>query len=165
LWQDIPLNGANSSILAEHRKPYQGDSSSFINEDVGGLETLISFYNIWSENRHIPKNSLLVRNEDLHNDTAGQLKCILNFLGIGSVEEKIIYDAVQYTKFSIMHKMESNGSFNLIHLTPAEKGDPESYKTRKGIVGGFVEYFDEDEINILNQQINLKLSRFYSYSK
>lgn len=145
----------------ERIKAYDGELSTFIYEEVGSLDSLIKFYNIWAENRHIPKDFLLIRYEDLHTNPHTELCKTLDFLGV-KYEEKVIDEAIQYSSFDNMRQMEKEETTNL-KLKPTDPNDTDSYKTRKGKVGGFTEYFTEAEITYINKTINANLSDFYRY--
>lgn len=145
-------------------KSYEGSISEFLYEPVGSLDTILTFYQIWEQNHHIPKEFLLVRYEDLHQQPNEELQRILKFLGVPNVPPEIIQDAVNYSSFDNMRKMETENKFNSLQLSPSDKKDETSYKTRKGKVGGFVEYFNEDEIQYIDGQIRQSLSSFFGYN-
>ena len=63
-----------------------------------------------------------------------------------------------------MRRMEAEGKFQSGILNPADKIDQESYKTRKGAVGGFADYLSESEIESLNRRMQDRLSKIYGYS-
>ncbi|NEO57396.1 MAG: sulfotransferase domain-containing protein [Okeania sp. SIO3B5] len=145
----------------ERIKAYDGDLSTFIYEEIGSLDSLIKFYNIWAENRHIPKDFLLIRYEDLHKNPHRELRKSFDFLGI-KYQEEVIDEAVEYSSFDNMRKMETEGNAHP-KLKATNPNDTDSYKTRKGKVGGFTEYFTEAEITYINNKINANLSDFYGY--
>ena len=165
LWEEATRNPQlpDRELIAERLKPYEGSITEFLYEEVGSLETILRFYNIWAENREVPKSVLLVRYEDLHQDAARELKKVIEFLGIPPVSPDILQEAVEYTSFKNMHKMEADDAFKSTNLRPADKADESTYKTRKGKVGGYVDYFNSDQIDYMNQQINEKLSPFFHY--
>lgn len=148
----------------EARSPvFNGEMREFIDREVGGFETILRYYNIWADNRHIPRDFLLVRYEDLKSNPQQELRCILDFLGLEAIDDATVAEAVEFASFENMRKMEAEGRFQSGMLKPAEKNDQESYKTRKGRVGGFAEYLTEDEIERLNRKMRNLLSDFYGY--
>lgn len=148
----------------ESRSPvFEGDLKEFIDRKVGGFDTILRYYNIWAENRHIPRDFLLVRYEDLKANPHHELRRILDFLGLQAIDSATVAEAVAFASFENMRKMEAEGRFRSGMLNPAEKDDQDSYKTRKGRVGGFAEYLNEDEIERLNQKMRDTLSDFYGY--
>ncbi|NEN98520.1 MAG: sulfotransferase domain-containing protein [Moorea sp. SIO3I7] len=148
---------------AERIKPYEGDLPSFIHESVGSFDTLIRYYNIWEANRYLPKDFLLVRYEDIQTNTKKELKRVLEFLGVKSVRNEVIEEAVNFASFKNMRQMEQNRTFKSDRLTPTDQQYQESYKTRKGKVGGFTEYLNQEDIDYLNSKMEENLSYFYHY--
>ncbi len=148
----------------ESRSPvFEGDLKEFIDRKVGGFDTILRYYNIWAENRHIPRDFLLVRYEDLKSNPHHELRRILDFLGLQAIDSATVAEAVAFASFENMRKMEAEGRFRSGMLNPAEKDDQDSYKTRKGRVGGFAEYLSEVEIERLNQKMRDTLSDYYGY--
>lgn len=148
----------------ESRSPvFEGELREFIDREVGGFETILRYYNIWADNRHIPRDFLLVRYEDLKNNPQQGLRRILDFLGLEAIDDATVAEAVEFASFENMRKMEAEGIFQSGMLKPAEKNDQDSYKTRKGRVGGFAEYLTEDEIERLNHRMQNLLSDYYGY--
>jgi hypothetical protein len=154
---------ADLQEFTDRLKPYDGDLSDYLHEDVGSIDTVIEYYNIWAENRHVPDELLLVRYEDLHADAPGELKRMLDFVGLPQVKPAVIQAAVDYAAFDNMRKMEQENRFASFKLRPTDSRDSESYKTRKGKVGGFAEYLSSAEIEALNRQIRARMSDFYRY--
>ena len=149
----------------EKRKSvFEGSLSEFINRTEGGFDTILRYYNIWATNRQIPKDFLLVRYEDLKTNTCGELRRVLDFLGLPSVPEEIITDAVKYASFDNMRRMETDGKFQSGILNPADKADIETFKTRKGKVRGYLDYLSKEEITNLNQRLQDQLSNYFGYT-
>lgn len=147
----------------KRRQAYQGSLSDYLHEEVGSFKAILRFYNIWAENRSVPQRFLLVRYEDIHADPCKELRRVIDFLGLPKVEDGIIAEAAQYASFENMRKMEEENAFNIGRLSPADRTDPESYKTRKGKVGGFTDYLNAAEIEYLNRTMAETLSDFYGY--
>lgn len=150
--------------LTKRAKKYEGDLSTFLHEERGSLETILRFYNIWAENRHLPRGFLMVRYEDLHADAHKELRRIFDFLDLPSVTEEVVAEAVSYASFENMRKIESRDSLHSHRLRPGNSGDPDSFKTRRGEVGGFVAYFTDEEVQYLNRRVKEGLSSLYGYN-
>jgi hypothetical protein len=145
------------------RKDYRGDLSSFLHQEKGSVDTCIQFFNIWAENRHVPSEFALVRYEDMHADPHAELKRVVRLLGIDEIGEGIVEQAVEYARFDNMRRMETEGSFRSSRLRPRDMEDAESFKTRRGKVGGFVDYLSDEDVRYLNQKVRSELSDFYGY--
>ena len=142
---------------------FDGEIEEFLQEKVGGIETIIEYYNIWYDNREIPKDFLLVKYEELTNNTMRELKKIMNFLKINSVSDETIEEAIQFASFDKMKKMENESFFSEKRMKPGEEESESSYKTRKGKVGGYAEYLSNDNIDYLDKLIGQRLNKEFGY--
>ncbi len=70
----------------------------------------------------------------------------------------------EFTSFQNMKKIEQQDGTKSDKLKPADKNDPDSYKTRKGKVKGFVDYLSENEIQFLTHQMKEKLANYFNYN-
>jgi hypothetical protein len=143
---------------------FSGTLEEFIAAPIGGFDTLLRFYNIWAQNRGVPAGFLLVRYEDLRAAPAAELRRILDFLGTPSVSAAVIDEAVAYAAFDRMRQMEAAGSFSAALLQPANQADPESFKTRKGKVGGYREHLSAAAIAQLDAKMAATLDPFFGYT-
>ena len=110
-------------------------------------------FEIWHENRNVPRDFLLLRYEDMHRDPAGILRSLLRFMGLEHPDEQAIAAAVRYGAFENMRRLESSGSFEH-KMSPGDPDDEESYKVRKGKVGGYVDYLSPDDVAFVERVIN-----------
>jgi len=132
---------------------FTGSISDFIRSDKYGVNNIINFYNIWYENRTIPKEFLLLRYEEMHKNTEEVLARTLKFLGLDEVDYHIIRKAVKFASFSNMKKMEKDNFFKRKAIRPVNINDDDSYKVRRGIVGGYYNYLSEEDIKYIDQVI------------
>ena len=142
---------------------YHKSIHEFVFESVGGFDTILRFYNIWAENFCITKDYHIVRYEDLKADPHQELRRVLHFIGIKDVQENTIKKAVEFASFENMRNMEITNTSPKSKLKPGDKNDPESYKTRRGKVGGYTDYLSSEEIEYLNQKMKTSLSDIYNY--
>lgn len=145
-------------------KPFNGTISDYLYEKNGGIDTIIKFYNTWYENKSVPKDFLLLKYEDLHQDALKQLKRITDFIGLKDVNTEILTTAIEYASFSNLQKIEKQGGTDSKKLKPGNVNDKDSYKVRKGKVKGYFEYLNEKEIQYLNNKINNKLNPVFGYN-
>ena len=144
-------------------REHWGDISSSIRDERLGIDTLIRYYNIWYKNKEVPADFLLVRYEDMREDPEGQLKKVINFLGIDGVDHNMIREAVEFANFDNMLRMEKKGTLASPRLTPGDPEDRESYKVRRGKVGGYVDYLTAEDITYLNNKIRMNLADYFGY--
>jgi len=148
----------------ETRKPdFEGSLPEFIERQEGGFDTILQYYNIWAANAEVPQAFLLVRYEDLKANPTVELRRVLTFIGLEDVSEAIVSEAIAFAAFENMRKMEARGQYQSGILNPADPKDQDSYKTRKGKVGGYTEYLDSAEIQRLDEKIQTKLSKIFNY--
>ncbi len=102
---------------------FEGSMDDFIAQEVGGFDTILAYYNIWAQNRSVPKGFMLVRYEDMHANAQHELRRVLNFLVLEGIEKNTINEAVEFTSFDRMRRMESEGKFETEILNPANKTD------------------------------------------
>ena len=152
------------SFEDERIRPYEYDLKSYLYEEEGSFATLLEYYNIWEKNRYIPNDFLLVRYEDIHENPYKEVRKTLDFLDLGGVSDEAIIDAVAFASFKNMKKMEQENKFDSHRLSPANVTDQESFKTRRGKIGGFNDYLTPDEIEYLNEKMNTTLSGLFGYS-
>src|SRR5262249_15634528 len=119
--------------------------------------------NIWAANRHVPKSFLLMRYEDLHANAGAELARLLDFVGVGKVSADCIAEAVEFAQFSNMRKIESSGKAGTSALVGGGGNDDESFKTRRGVVGGFQDYLSADQIRVMSELMAKRLSPVFGY--
>jgi len=124
---------------------YTDTISDFIRSDRYGIKKILTFYNIWHENKNVPKEFMLLRYEDMHKNPGEVLARIMEFLGCSGIDDKIMRQAVEFASFNNMKKMEREGFFKHDTMVPADINDDESYKVRRGIVRGYESYLSEED--------------------
>jgi len=146
---------------SRRRDRFAGTPGEFLRHPIGSLDTILAYYNVWAGNRAAPARFCLVRYEDLHRDAAGQLERVLAALG-RAPPRAVIDAAVEYARFDNMRALERKNAFQSARLRPADGADPESFKTRKGKVGGYREYLSAGDIDYMEARIRERLSPFYA---
>ena len=153
-----------SSALKQRIRPYKRSLSDYIYSEIGGIDTLLSFFNIWAKNKHIPKDFILVHYESLHQNPHKELIRIMDFIGLPSIGDDIINKAISFASFENMRRFEEQEDYpsgNILRLV--DRQNKESYKTRRGKVGGFTDYLQKDDIENLTKRIKNELPPLYGY--
>ena len=132
---------------------HEGSMQEFIRDECFGIRTIVTMYEIWQENRNVPRDFLLIRYEDMHRDPAGCLRSLLEFMGLEHPDEAAIAAAVRYGAFENMRRLERSGTFSR-KMSPGDPDDEESYKVRKGRVGGYVDYLSPADIAYVDRVID-----------
>lgn len=146
---------------SKRRGRFDGTAGEFLRHPVGGLDSLIAYYNIWADNRNVPRSFYVARYEQLQVDPVHELEQVMRTVGLPA-KRASLERAVDYGKFDNMRKIEKQG-FDRPELDRHKAGDTESFKARKGKVGGYREYLSAEDVDYLNRRIADTLSPFYSY--
>lgn len=147
---------------ARRNHDYEGSLSEYVHEPVGGIETIVEFFNIWARNRTVPRDFLLMTYEDLHHDTVGELRRVIDFLGIDGTSEDMLEQAVDYCRFDNMRAMETEDQFGTSALSARDRSDEETYKTRKGEIGGYRDHLSAADISHIDAVVNARLDPLYA---
>jgi hypothetical protein len=123
------------------RKPI----SELLRDPDYGVDSMVDVMNSWLAEFSALPNFALVRYESLRADPTHEFRNLLQFIGESTVDEDAFTHALEFSEFGNMKKLESAGAFDLKILQPGDVRDPESFKVRRGIVGGYRESFSEDD--------------------
>ncbi len=132
---------------------FNGSISDFIRTEKYGVKRLVNFYNSWYESRNIPLEFMILRYEDMMYDSETNLIKTLKFLGLDNIDVNTIIKAVEFAKFENLKKLERDGFFNRKAMKVVNKSDDESYKMRKGKIGGYEQYLNEEDIKYIDSVI------------
>lgn len=141
---------------------YKGTLQEYLRERRGGIESIVTFYNIWADQRCLPEDFLLVTYEDLHADTVRELRRVLDFLGLDRTSEEALNNAVESCRFDRMRELETNNAYQTGALSARDSSDPETYKTREGQVGGYRRHLDPESMAEIDGFIDYHLDCFYA---
>lgn len=149
---DYPLDGEDISL------------DEFVMKHPAGLTKVIDFLNVWAAEKDAIGNLLIVRYEDLKQSPETTLSGVMDFLD-SPASHQTIAEAVEFSSFENMKKMESSNTFRLSggRMKPGDKDNPDSYKVRKGEVGGYRQYFSIEQTYLIDEQIDRRLSTVYGY--
>ena len=144
-----------------------GDDSpiyDFVLHDGGGLPKIIDFMNIWAREMNKIRALDVVRYEDMRSQPFETLTRVARFLDI-QADAARIQEAVDYASFENMKNKEANHSFRMSggRMAPGDQSNPDSYKTRRAKVGGYRDYFDDDQIAAIDALVTETLDPVYGY--
>ncbi len=140
----------------KREKIFNGSISQFINDWEFGISKTIDFMNeAWG--RYAGREDcIVVSYENMHENAYRELTRIISFLGFRMDEEKL-KEAIAFSEFRNMQKMERNNSFDNFRLKAMNKGDIDTYKVRKGKIGGYREELEKRDIEYINEIIKRDL--------
>ncbi len=140
------------------------DVFSFAMDEDAGLPKVIEFMNAWA--RELPRleQLLIVRYEDLRSDTGGQLRRVLEFMGQSPTDSELA-DCVAFASVENMRKLEEKSTFWLAgsRMKPGDKANPDSFKVRRAKVGGYRDYFDDQQAARLDAMTEERLLPGFGY--
>jgi hypothetical protein len=143
-------------------KDYTGRLQDFIHNDVGGLDTIIRFYNAWADSFPHIDRLLLLKYEEMRADPLLTLVKLFEFMD-HAPDREIIQHSIDACSFERMKKMERDNQFSRSWLKAGDVNDEESFKVRRGKIGGYTDYLDADEIGKIENIIKSRLSPVFGY--
>ncbi|SNB69724.1 Sulfotransferase domain-containing protein [Arboricoccus pini] len=131
---DYPPPGAESSIF------------DFVMSERCGLPKIVDYLAVWERELPHLRQHEVVSYEEMRKDAAAPLMRVLRFFGEEPSEAEIA-DAVAYGSLENMRALEATGgiAFAGRRMKPGSS-DPQSFKTRRGKVGGWRDEFTPDQI-------------------
>jgi hypothetical protein len=141
---------------------YKGELSEFVRDELVGIHKVVAFMNMWVDNQYAMGEFLLLTYEQLHRDPHDTLRQMLTMMGV-DVQSELVEQAVAASTFDKMKQMEQSGSLREPWMKPGAKNSGNSFKIRKGKVGGFRQELSEEDIAFVNRVIQDKLSSRLPY--
>src|SRR6266550_3299909 len=121
-----------------------------------GVRAIINAMNDWINEFSGRDNFTLVRYEALRSSPGEHFRDLLAVLGEAAPDAPIFHEALDFSRFDNMQKLEAAGAFDSNILHPGDVRDPESFKVRRGKVGGYREYLSlEDQKYAAEALMNL----------
>jgi hypothetical protein len=151
---DYPLDGSEVT-------PFD-----FVMDPDAGLKKVIDFMNLWARESDKVGNFFLLRYEDMKSDPQTSIDDLSKFIGTpASIDE--VKEAVEFGAYENMKKMEQKQTFWLSggRMVPKDRNNPDSFKVRRAKVGGYRDYFSEQELAKIDQYVDEHLDPVFGYSR
>jgi hypothetical protein len=148
--------------LSKRVHRYGGDLPGMIRHGGVGIHRIVAVMNGWLEEWGDRANFKIVRYEDCRRRPEETFREILKFIGCGVVDESALAHAIQFSSFENMKALEASGGIQNKKMGPADERDPESFKVRRGRVGGFTEYLSAEDIRYVEEAMR-NLDRRFGY--
>mgnify|MGYP001048112435 CR=1 FL=1 len=139
-----------------------GDISEFIRSSERGLFKWIAFHNLWHENLNRLASFHLVRYESMHAEPVATLRGVLEAMGLPGVDDQEVSEAIEFARFDNLRRLEASGRLSDSALKPKDASDPDSFKVRKGKVGGYRENLSEDDLAFIAETLDSYPCPFYN---
>jgi len=130
-----------------------GQVSEFVRSSERGILKWIAFHNMWHENISQLRSFHLVRYESLHAEPVATLRGVLEAMGLRDVTDAELESAIEFARFDNLKRLEASGRVGASALKPKDASDPDSFKVRKGQVGGYRETLSEEDIAFIEQAL------------
>lgn len=152
LLNDYPAHGADISIF------------DFMMDQDAGLPKIIEFLEVWQRELPQVEHSMVLRYEDMRADPEGALGRVLAFLGTPGSERQI-REAAAYASYDNMKQLEQQNVYRLsgARLAPGDQANPQSYKVRRAKVGGWRDYFDDQQVAAIDALLAARPSPPFGY--
>jgi hypothetical protein len=138
------------------------DMWDFVRHSDIGLLFLIDYLNGWERRLSGHPRALTVRYEDLRAQPAETLRRITTLMS-EDFSDAEIQEAVDFGSFDNLRKLETSGFFRQGGMTLRNPDDPETFKVRRGKVGGYRDYFTPEQVAELEELTYSRLSPTFGY--
>ena len=135
----------------------------FVLTSKWSVRNIVTFMNEWAALLDGNPQVLMVRYEDMRKDAAGEMERVNRFLG-GGFSAETIAKAVTASSFENLKEQERSGTIANAALKPRNADDPNSFKVRRGKVGGYVDYLKPETIAEVERIAAEGLSPTFGYS-
>ncbi len=152
LLNDYPPDGADISLF------------DFVMNPDCGVPKIIRYFNGWEEAIPELKDVLVVRYEDMRTEPAKWLEKILEFIGTPGTGDQV-REAIEFAAYENMKKLEEKKTFKSsgARVIAGDRQNPDSYKVRRAKIGGYRDYFEDDQITEIDRLVNETLSPSFGY--
>src|SRR5438876_536466 len=110
-----------------------------------GVHAIVNTMNNWIKEFSGRDDFIVIRYESLRASPAEYFRDLLAVLGESAPDMTMFHDALEFSRFENMQKLEAAGAFDSKILHPGDVRDPESFKVRRGKVGGYREYLSAED--------------------
>src|SRR6266853_3786400 len=118
----------------------QKSVSKLLRDKRFGIRGIVCAMNDWLDEFSGRKDFTIIRYEALRASPAEHFRDLLAVVGETTPDMSIFQEALEFSRFENMQKLEAAGVFDSKILHPGDVRDPESFKVRRGKVGGYREY-------------------------
>jgi hypothetical protein len=139
-----------------------GDMFAFVMHGPLGLPAIIAYLNAFEPVVRALPRSLVLRYEDLRAEPVAGLGRVASLFGAPFSEDEI-REAVDFASFDRLKALERANFFKNERLAPRDPGDPDSFKVRRGVVGGYRDYFEPAQIEAMEALVRERLAPALGY--
>ncbi len=130
---------------------FEGTLKELIRHPLLGADRLVDIQNHWLDEWRDRSRCHLWSYEECRKDPARVFREVLEFLDFGPVREDLLQQSLEFASFDSMRAMERENRFDHVILRPGDPADPESFKVRRGVVGGYRDYLDPEDVGLVER--------------
>jgi len=138
--------------MTSRERIFDGTISEFLRTPAMGVERLITAWRRWQKNRHLAASFTVISYESMHKDPGGVLRQMLRLLGVSSIDEALIAEALEFASFDNLQKLEASRFFQQPELVN-EAGNEFGAKVREGRIGSYKSILSEDDIAYIENSV------------
>jgi hypothetical protein len=153
-------------MAMNHYPPAESDISiyDFVMNPDCGVPRIIDFLNLWARELPSIDHLLMVRYEDMRVQPEKELTRIIEFLGMDPDDERI-RETIGFSSIENLRKLEKENYFRHgSRLKAKDSSNPDSFKVRRAKVGGYRDYFDDEQVATIDELVNTRLSGVFGYA-
>ena len=128
-----------------------------------GIASMVDVMNVWLTEFGGHPDFALARYEDFCADPRRNFRDLLEAIGVDKIDPAAFEHALRFSNFENMQRLEASGLFEAKALQPGNPEDRESFKVRRGKVGGFRDYLSPSSQEYA-ARICATLDRRFGYS-
>lgn len=110
-----------------------------------GLPSILAFEARWRQRVATAPRSLIIHYEALRANPVRELQQLMLFLGTDA-DAAVLERATSFASFEALRNKERQGFFASERLRPADEADSDSFKVRRGKIGGWRDYLSTSEV-------------------
>ena len=153
---DYPPHGAEVDIF------------EFVSDPACGIPRIVEYFNGWARAMPMMGDDLCtIRYEDMRVDPGAALERAMRHVGTPGTEEEIA-SARDYAAYENMKKREATSEGMRAsgqRVRPGDEGNPDSFKVRRGKIGGYRDYFTPEQIDRIDAMVEDHLDPVFGYGK
>jgi hypothetical protein len=134
--------------------------SDLLRDKEFGICAIVKTMNDWLNEFSGRDDFTIIRYESLREAPAENFRTLLAVLGETTPDMSIFQGALDFSQFDNMQKLEAAGAFDSKILRPGDVRDPESFKVRRGKIGGYREYLSAEDQRYAAEALTKLDSRF-----
>ncbi len=152
---------------SEHKRDLYGVDEGaamfdFVMGGALGLPGILEYLNAWTPVVSALPQARILRYEDLRARPAEMLAPALELLG-APFSEQTVDEAVAFTSFDNLKELERTDFYKNSRLKPKDPSDPDSFKVRRGKVGGYRDYFTPEQVRAMEELVRTRLAPSLGY--